>query len=346
MIKTFIGSYALCFFFFIGLFLVVDFFNQIDSLLSSRENIREHGYSVPATIFRYYFYSIPFIFQQLAPFISVMAAMFTITRLMKNNELYPMVHAGISMTRVLAPVIVLVACLAGLMFLSQEFLIPELSWKRSVLARLVEGNEPSVIEDIETITDGNGDKIRIGSFDAKRERIRNLDVTQFESQGQLRSPVADYRDGSWILEHGVPLNYDDPTRPQDLVRVWETDLRPDDIRLATEDKNNMSFRQLLDVYQRNPEKIHLLSMLHHKLTFPLSNLILVLLGFWAVLFRRNQSVFLGIALCLVICGLYFACDFVASALGNRGTIHPVLASWLPITLFGSLGITLFSGVRS
>ena len=78
----------------------------------------------------------------------------------------------------------------------------------------------------------------------------------------------------------------------------------------------------------------------------MSNLVLVLLGFWAVLGRRNQSVFLGIALCLVICGGFFAADFVATALGNRGTIHPIVATWLPITLFGSLGIALFGGVRS
>lgn len=346
VMKVFLGSYGLCFFFFVGLFLVVDFFNQVDEFLGARDAIREQGASVAATVSLYYLYSIPFIFQQLAPFISVMAAMFTVTRLLKSNELFPAVHAGVSMYRILAPVIVLMACLTLAMFASQEYVIPELAWQRSMLGRLCEGLDPDVIEDIETITDGNGDKIRIGSFDAETLRIRDLDVTRFQESSELRAAIADYREGQWLLDRGVPRRYDDPARRTSLVKVWDTDLTPNDIRLATEDKSFLSIRQLLESWRRDPERVHLLSMIHHKFTFPLSNLVLVLLGFWTVLRKRNQSVFLGIALCLVICGGYFATDFVTTALGARGTLHPVLAAWLPITIFGSLGVTLFTAVRT
>ena len=128
--------------------------------------------------------------------------------------------------------------------------------------------------------------------------------------------------------------------------MWETDITPNDIRLATEDKTNMSFSQLLEIYRRNPERIQLLTLMHHKITFPLSNVVLLLLGFWTILRRRNQSVFLGIAMCMIICAAYFATDFVAQAFGNRGSIHPVLATWLPLTLFGSLGISLYPGIRT
>jgi len=344
--QHFVGSYALCFFFFVGLFLIVDFFNRIDAFLAARETIRESGLSVGGTLVRLYLYSIPFIFQQIGPFITLMAAMFTVTRLRKNNELFPMIHAGVSLGRVLLPVFSLAVLLAGAMLASQEYLIPRLAWKKNVLERLCEGAEPSLISDVETITDANGDRIRMDAFDAEQRRITGLDVTRFDRHEELRAEIAEYRGGRWHLDRGVVRAFDEQDETTPLVRVWDTDITPDDIRLATEDKSTLSFSQLREIRKRHPQRTQLLALMHHRLTFPLSNLVLLLLGLWAVLRLRQQSVFLGIALCMAICLGYFGVDFVAQALGQRGTLHPVLVAWLPTTLFGSLGVALWSGVRT
>ena len=346
VVRTFIGSYALCFFFFVGLFLIVDFFNQIDDFLEARDTIREAGASVTASVASYYLYSIPFIFQQLAPFITVMAGLFTVTRLLKTNELYPMVHAGVSLYRVFSPLIFLSFLLTGAMLFAQEVLIPSLTWKRQEFARLCDGLDPSLIDEIETITDVHGDRVRIGSFDPEANRIHDLDVTRFRDRAELRAEIADFRGDRWVLDAGIPRDFEDPSAPLPIEREWITNITPADIRLATEDKSSLSFLQILETYRRHPERSELLTMMHRKLTFPLANVILLLLGCWAILRRRAQTAFFGISLCIVLCALFFATDFVAQALGARGTLHPILAAWLPVTLFGSLGITLFTGVRT
>jgi len=34
-------------------------------------------------------------------------------------------------------------------------------------------------------------------------------------------------------------------------------------------------------------------------------------------------------------------SYVCANLGNMGILHPILAAWLPIVMFGSLGLFLF-----
>jgi lipopolysaccharide export LptBFGC system permease protein LptF len=335
----------------VGLFLVIDFFMRIDHLLEAREIIRENGRSVAVTVVSYYLYNIPFIFIQIAPFITLMGAIFAMTRLMKNNELVPMLNAGASLVRVAVPIFVMGFVFTGLMILVQEKMIPKLVWERHALDRLVDGEEPEVIDDIGTLTDRKGSRVRIGSFDFVKQRIHDLDVTRFQpEQGELNAETATYRSGDrgrgWYLERGVARAFDNPTEPIPLVDYWETDITPQDILLAVDDKSAFSFRQLQRAYEKDPGKIGLLSLMHSKFTYPLSNLILLLLGLSAILSQRTRSRFLGIAMCFLICGAFFATDFVARTLGDRGTLHPIVAAWIPVTLFGSLGITMFGAVRT
>jgi lipopolysaccharide export system permease protein len=51
-------------------------------------------------------------------------------------------------------------------------------------------------------------------------------------------------------------------------------------------------------------------------------------------------------LALAVCGGYLVSDLVAQKLGSRGTLHPVVAAWLPTVLFGSLGLVLYDAVHS
>jgi len=351
VVRSFLAWYAISFFFFVGLFLVLDFFNRIDNFLEARETIREHGRTLAWTIAAYYIYNIPFIFVQIAPFITLMAASFSLTRLLKQNEIIPMINAGISLPRVLAPIFVLALVLTVAMIAAQEVLVPDLAWRRHSIERLADGDEPGLIDDIATLTDRDGSRVRIGAFDHAHLRIRDLDVTRFRPvAGTLQAKAAEYREGpmgtGWYLEEGVPRNFDDLGAEPRRQEFWETDITPEDILLAVDDKSSFSFRQLQAAYRRDPQKVGLLSLIHNRITFPLSNLILLLIGIPSLLSRGGRSRFLGIALTFLICGAFFGTDFVARTFGDRGMIHPIVAAWIPVTLFGSLGVVMIGGIRT
>ena len=91
----FLSSYAICFVFFLGLFVVIDLVPKVDEILESAPQAAEKGKSLFLLTFWLYMNKIPAIFLMVAPYLTVMASMFCVSRLRKNNELIPMIMSGL-----------------------------------------------------------------------------------------------------------------------------------------------------------------------------------------------------------------------------------------------------------
>jgi len=170
----FLSSYGLCLFFFIGMFVLIDLIAKTDDIFDNAEDLTELGYSVSALLPRYYGLMVPFVFLQVAPFVSVMAAMFAITRLRRNNELVPMIGAGRSVYRIMTPIFVYAAILAVGMGLVQQYIAPGLADQRARLKELIfDGKDNREISGtyaagenrFVTVKDYNIDKKKMAWFD-------------------------------------------------------------------------------------------------------------------------------------------------------------------------------------
>ena len=49
---------------------------------------------------------------------------------------------------------------------------------------------------------------------------------------------------------------------------------------------------------------------------------------------------------LLLCVFYFGADFIFRNLGIQGSLDPLLASWTPVLIFGSVGFVLFDAMRT
>ena len=82
--------------------------------------------------------------------------------------------------------------------------------------------------------------------------------------------------------------------------------------------------------------------LHHHFAFPLSHIVLLFLGIPFVLNLRNRSSFVSLLASFAICALFFLVSSICMNIANQSAgLPPMLAAWLPVMLFGALGITLF-----
>ena len=115
--KAFLSSYLVCLFFFVGLFLVIQFFERIDDYVDARKYVASQGASLLALVLSYNLTSVPIVFIQIAPFVTLMGAMFAVTKLSRSNELVPVVTSGVSLYRFLFPIFVYGAVAAVVMIL-------------------------------------------------------------------------------------------------------------------------------------------------------------------------------------------------------------------------------------
>src|SRR5262249_35821660 len=72
-------------------------------------------------------YNIPKYFDRLCEPIVLLAAMFTVAWMQRNNEQVPLLSAGVSTRRIVAPVLVCACVMLSLTVLNQEFLIPRVA---------------------------------------------------------------------------------------------------------------------------------------------------------------------------------------------------------------------------
>src|SRR3954453_4164151 len=125
MIYGYVKSYVVCLVSLMGLFIVVDLFTNLDDFTHQHRGLDE----AMRHIWLYYANMTPRIFDRLCEAIVLLAAMFTVAMMQRNNELLPLLAAGISTHRIVTPILLCAALMLTLTTLNQEFLLPRIAHK-------------------------------------------------------------------------------------------------------------------------------------------------------------------------------------------------------------------------
>ncbi|HHI80372.1 MAG TPA: YjgP/YjgQ family permease [Planctomycetes bacterium] len=351
-----LGSWAVCLFFIVGLFILFDALGNLESFARSIQRLSGEGDSRGVLlVFSYYIMQLPFVYLMVAPFVTVTAGMFAVSRLMGANEIVPMIFTGRSLYRILMPVLLLGVLNMLAMLVLREFALPRLLQPRDSLALLLKkGQKDPVLENRILRIDSESTLI----FETYRLRSARMEGVQLyvrrpEHRYQLRAQEALYKkDGrlgpGWYLTKGK--------RSIEGTSLWEpikfhgfSGLDP--ARLQKELKQSrelmdLTFTDLAQMIREKPGIPDYVVTFHSNLTFPLANILLMILALpFALRFERGSKTE-QVVFALLVCGAYFVVDLIFRNLGTQGTIHPVVAAWMPSILFGSLGIVLFDSVRT
>ena len=119
---TFLRSYVIVLVCVLSLYVIIDLFTNLDDFIS-----RGGFFAMLKHILAYYAVRITQIFDRLCEAIVLLAAMFTVAWMQRNNELLPQLSAGISTQRVLRPVLIGTGLMLAIGPLNQELLIPRIA---------------------------------------------------------------------------------------------------------------------------------------------------------------------------------------------------------------------------
>ncbi len=348
----FVGSYALAAGLLVGLFIVLDAASNVEGWVD------EAGPGPPATllqVLRYYALNLPYIFLQVGPFVTVMAAMFTVSKLLAKNEVAPVFSAGVGAHRLLMPVylgaVLMSVSMLGLReacgrWLSgpRDELIHRLKTRRSeleyrgVIVRNLDGSF-AVIDRYSPRADGGPlahgltVKTRVGGH-----------FTKIEAESARWDGVG------WVLEGGLRtdlVNDELHTSPVSLLK--EVELTPSLIEMYRRSRDaplEMTMGEVATLLDREPDQPAWATLWHYFLTFSLANLILVLVGVPLMFSHERGRGAERLALGGMMCVFYFAFDFVLRTMGLHGFLSPVLAAWSPVLVFGVVGLFLTEAMHS
>jgi len=120
VIRSFLWSALLLFVAVMALRIVADLFFNMDEFVEGNEAFGE----LLRHIGRYYGYQSLMYFSELGGTIIVLAAAFTLARMNHTNELTAMLASGVSLHRVILPMVISAMLMGGLIILDRELLIP------------------------------------------------------------------------------------------------------------------------------------------------------------------------------------------------------------------------------
>ena len=351
--RLFVASYLTALLIVVGLFLVLDMAGNLDEFLSPRDGRTASGLAVV----RYYALSLPFLYVQVAPFVTLVAGMFAVTRLVRHQETVAAMAAGVSLRRWLVPILLLGLVSSGVVWQLRETLAGRpLEMRESLHHYLVKKDYNLVVENL-WIRDGKGGVVGLPRFLPRGEAgapvVEGLDAYLMNAREwtsvRANRAVWDEAQQAWILEGGTrrALQGDQPA--ERVTRLEGLEFTPSlalTYQRARQAPLELSFEQAKELSRRDPDNIVYQTLLQYHVTFPLANFVLLLVGLPLLLRHERSHGARGVLWASLAALLYFSMDFVCRNLGLQGTLQPELSAWLPTLTFGALGVALIDSIRT
>ena len=360
LVRGYVKAYLVCLASLLSLYVVVDLFTNVEDFAG-----QAHGMGgFLKHIGNYYGYKITQIFDRLCEAIVLLAAMFTVAMVQRNNELLPLLSAGISTQRMVRPVICSAIAMLGLTALNQEFVIP-----RFANELLSPRDDPRGEKDVEAHGAFEPNGIHLAGERASRRAmvVKKLSVTidapiahnlmhLTALEGYYYPPGSGPHSGGWLLTGTTPAEVDPKDLPTTVLEELDSGkyfLRTKEVDFDTLTRSRTWFVyastwQILRELSR-PDSTRVASMavaFHMRLTRPILGLLLVFMGLSVILRDQNRNIFISTALCLVLCAIFFGSCFACKYLGDNEYLSPALAAWMPVLGFGPLAFVLFDAIHT
>ncbi|MBN1765283.1 MAG: LptF/LptG family permease [Sedimentisphaerales bacterium] len=357
--QEYVFNYLIALLVVISLRVLIDVFIYFDEFLE--ETAAGETLGALDVIFKIIGYYGPKLFEYFRDFsgtIILLAAAFALTRMTRQNELTAVLASGVSLKRVIAPVVILGFLLNMLMVLDQELILPRLADKLSRYHDELEG--PKSIP-ICLIPDREGALVCAQAYDPRTMTMTNIHIIlrrDLQMVGLITAEQALWDGTEWILEKGrlYDQSSDNPTdaavtHPVRSISRYPSDVTPEDILLQrnSDFKSLMSTGELTDLLRRGnmtaADQAEAKSEINFRITDPIINMIMLLLGLTMLVSREIRSTRSAMFLAFMGAGGCFVVTFTCKLLGGD-VLVPYLAAWLPIIVFLPLSVLAVDGMKT
>ncbi len=350
ILKSILIIFAGTVFTFAFLFVLIDMFSNLQDFISK---------SVSAGVLaQYYLTFLPSIVVQTSTMACLISVLFTYSNLNAHNEIIAIRASGMNFWQITRPALVFALFVSALVFLVNERFVPQ----SSMINQQIRDTEIKVSPNekgkgmplIHNLT-FYGLKNRlffIDTFDPNTNELSGITIIGHDhNQNMIEKIVAlkgTWTGIAWKFYNCQLTTYNSNSAnvassfkiaPEKLMDIKEA---PKDFLKQRMDTSSMNLVQLHGYIKRFSgsgavKTVNNLRVdMHQKITFPLRNFIIVLIGLPFALMsvgKRKAMTFTSIAIALVIGFLYYVSDAVGLALAKGQALLPWEGAWLTPIVF-------------
>ena len=353
VLRSFLANFVLVLFAFVVLFLVFTAFDLLGDI------IRNH--IALATLGLYLLDLMPSMIYISTPLAVLIAVLSTFGLLNRSSELTAMKATGISLYRIITPVIVISALLVVALFAFDDFYVPLANRKQEALRMTIKGKPPQTyLRPDRTWIFGEskpGEPGRIyyyRFFDNTEGHDQFADLTVFEFDPQTflltrrifaKNVQWQPQLHQWLFEGGWQRSFQgDEVKEFNTFEVAtfpELTEPPQYFKKELRQSQEMNFvelgRYIRDLQQSGFDVVRLRVALFHKFAYPAIALVMAVLAVPFALSMGKRGSLTGIATAVGIAIVYWVIANLFESMGNASMLPPALAAWSPDILFALAG---------
>jgi lipopolysaccharide export system permease protein len=309
-------------------------------------------------ILEYYVVYIPYIWILAMPIATLLASLFSLGEMARHNELIAIKSVGVSLYRILLPLLAIGVVISMFAFGFGEVVVPPANQNKSKIEDTY--LEPASVRTTTRATnvfwrDKVGRRIFISSYDHTSRAAQKISIQTYRENQiieRIDAPKMEWQDSTWTLRNGYTRSFENDVEqatPFDSLRDDNLDLTPEKILQTRVQPEDMSFSELkffADEVKRNggnPNRW--LVDLYFKTSIPFANFIMVLFGAPLASTKKRSGTVFGVLISLFISFIYYGFNKFIQTLGQSGNVDPLLAAWLANGMFLIAGAWLLIFTR-
>jgi LPS export ABC transporter permease LptG/LPS export ABC transporter permease LptF len=339
-------------------YLLVEFRSLIDDMVDN---------DIPISVLlRYLLFLIPRMTFTILPVACLVATLVGLGMMARSKEDTAVKAAGVSVFRLLLPVLGLTAFFSLFGYFLQNEILPTTNRVAETLRDQIRGRTPRSRDPRHRWVMGEDYRMYHYTSAAPDRRtlqglsVHVLDPRTFALTARSYAERVTYNGSAWVFRNGWRRTFRDDGSEvvqfqmeevgmgitpaffgnEDQVLLWGVQREPDQMSYGDQRA------YIRDLTRRGYDTTALRVALARKITFPLIPLFMVILGFpFSFRVGARGSLF-GIGLAIGLIVVYWAALAVFNALGTAALLSPALAAWAPNVFFGGLGLYLTLHVRT
>src|SRR5256712_54382 len=305
----------------------------------------------PFTVGEYLLNVTPFFLYNITHLSILLAVLITFGLMQRSNEMTAIKATGISIYRVIVPVLLAACIFAVGLFFFDQFYLPRANKRQDALRNQIKGKPPQTYlnPDRKWIFGQNYKIYFYQLFDSDRNQFGNLSAFQFDpATFQLTRRI--YADRAhweerlqrWVCTQGWERRLRG-SAIQDFhtfdVATFAAISEPPyyfkkEVRQSSEMNYEELRRYIRDLQQSGFDVVRLRVQLYEKVAFPLITLVMAVLAVPFSLSTGKRGALAGVAAAVGIAVIYTTVFRLFESMGNVSQLPPILAAWAPDLIFG------------
>jgi LPS export ABC transporter permease LptG len=355
LLKLFMLPLGVCLAAFTMIWIVIDLFNHFGDFLQ--------GEVSAGAMVQYYLLLIPASLNFLVPASLILAEMYCLSRLTRNNELTAMRASGLSLFRLMRPFIATGLFAALAMLAVNETVGPHAAYLTEQFVRSQKRDDKMSVYRYSPLPYQNPAQYRqwfIGEFNARTYEMRNVEVVQQDEHDRdlfkITAPLVQWLDGRWWFSDLNIQFYDEFNNPRGAPRMEKGREMPDFTETPQDFLNEALDPKFLGAVQlaryirhqggvSGKTLVRYRVDLHYRLAIPWSALVVTLLGLPIGSQTGRRGAIHGVLWCMVLFFATYVLISVGLHAGKEEWIPAWLAGWGPLCVFAGYGVAVALRLR-